>query len=74
MAGSEHGPRETSSAAGGGPPPPRPTWVKILGILLVLIVVAALVMALAGSDHGPGRHQFGGGDPVSHTPPVQRNS
>jgi hypothetical protein len=38
-------------------PPGAPRWVKLLGIALALVVVAAMVaMLLLGGDHGPGRH------------------
>ncbi len=42
-----------------------PRWVKVFGIVglvLVLLVVAAL---LIGGKHGPGRHTGGVGDPSS---------
>lgn len=55
----------------GSQPPPRPRWVKVSAIIAaVLIVGVVLVMALAGGDHGPGRHTPGGDD-AGHTPPVQ---
>ena len=48
-----------------------PRWVKVSGIVvIVVIVVAVAIMALAGGDHGPGRHLPGGEDaPAEHTPP-----
>ena len=56
-------------------PPRRPTWVKVLGIVLALAVVVTIaVMVLAGGEHGPGRHLPGGNDPAGHTPPVQHDS
>lgn len=73
MTHSENGPHETSAASGPGALPARPTWVKVCGILLAVIVVAAIVMALAGSDHGPGRHSPDG-DAGGHAPPVQHDS
>ena len=51
-----------------------PRWVKVMGIVALLVVVAVVVlMAVAGGDHGPGRHLPGGdkSTPTSagHTPP-----
>lgn len=67
---------ESPSGANNGPatsPPARPIWVKVFGIILALIVVVVVVKALAGEEHGPGRH-LPGGDSESHTPPVQHDS
>ncbi|WP_433786842.1 hypothetical protein ACQPX6_08430 [Actinomycetospora sp. CA-101289] len=39
-----------------------PRWVKIsLVIAVALVLVAIAVMALSGSEHGPGRHLGGVG-------------
>ena len=57
-------------------PPPRPRWVKIAGLVVVVLVVILVVGKIAGVEHGPGMH--GGGDSTStvqtvesggHTPP-----
>ena len=40
-------------------PPGAPRWVKITIAVAAVLVLAALVVALAGGEHGPGRH-FGG--------------
>lgn len=48
-------------------PPGMPRWVKyLIGALLAVVVVAILVMLIAGGDHGPGRHAApaGGGSPA----------
>lgn len=38
-------------------PPGAPRWVKVLGIIaLVLIAVVVVVMIAGGGEHGPGRH------------------
>ena len=52
-------------------PPPRPTWVKVALVVVLVIVAAVIVMAIAGGEHGPGRHVPGGGD---HTPAVEHDS
>jgi len=50
-----------------------PRWVKVsgmIGIVLVLLVVVLLVTGVGGpGGHGPGRHSRSG-DPGGSTPPV----
>jgi len=63
---------DTGDDTGVGPDrestPGIPLWVKVFGIVVVLLVVIALVTGLGGpGGHGPGRHT-GGGD----TPPVEQ--
>lgn len=75
MGSPEHTPEGSSATLGPGSPPPRPTWLKVFGIVLALIVVIVIVKALAGGGgHGPGRHMPGGGNPQGHTPPMQHDS
>ena len=45
-------------------PPSAPRWVKVAAIVAGVILAAILVMALAGGEHGPGRHLPGGSDHV----------
>lgn len=52
-------------------PPPRPTWVKVALVLALVVFAAIVVIAIAGGEHGPGRHLPGGG--VGHTPPVEHS-
>ena len=40
-----------------GPTAGLPRWVKVSGIIALVLVVLVLVLLLAGGDHGPGRHQ-----------------
>ncbi|MGQ0535952.1 MAG: hypothetical protein ACT4PT_07755 [Methanobacteriota archaeon] len=43
--------------ASGDAPPPMPGWVKAFAIVLVVLVVLAfLIAALGGPEHGPFRH------------------
>jgi hypothetical protein len=43
-----------------------PTWVKVFGIVAVILVVLVVVFFLIGrAGHGPGRHTLSGG----HTGP-----
>ncbi len=50
-----------------------PRWVKILGIIVIVLVllVGTLMLAGVGGDHGPGRHRPSG-DPGGHTLPIAR--
>jgi hypothetical protein len=46
--------------------PPR--WVKVAGVIALALVVLALIVLLAGGNHGPSRHQSSpghGGRPPS---------
>lgn len=50
--------------------PPR--WVKVSAIVAgILIVVVIAVMLLTGGQHGPARHGFGLGAPISPPAAVQ---
>ncbi len=54
------------------PPPYRtPRWVKIVGIIALVLVVLVGILLLAGigGEHGPGRHMPSGGA-GGHTPPA----
>ena len=61
-------------------PPGAPRWVKVLGILAVVVVVLVGVMLLTGGagEHGPGRHSGGGDTPSEgtggQTPPAERHT
>ena len=45
-----------------GSPPGTPRWVKVLGIIaLVVALLAVIAMFVGGGDHGPGRHVPSGG-------------
>jgi hypothetical protein len=46
--------RRSEENADGDGPPPMPTWVKLAGILVALLVVTAVIVHLAGG--GMGRH------------------
>ena len=52
-------------------PHTTPRWVKVMGIIVAVAVVAIVIAALAGGEHGPGRHT-----PDSdgeHSPPMQHS-
>jgi hypothetical protein len=48
-----------------------PRWVKVFGIVALALVVAFVVLQLAGvgGRHGPGRHLPGDDAPAGNTPP-----
>jgi hypothetical protein len=45
--------------------PPTPRWVKVFGIiaLVVILLVGIILIAGVGGEHGPGRHGGGGNTP-----------
>ena len=48
-----------------------PRWVKLVGIIVIILVllVGALMFAGISGDHGPRRHMPSGGH-QGHTPPI----
>lgn len=36
--------------------PGTPRWVKLFGIIALILVLLVAVMLLSGGEHGPGRH------------------
>lgn len=51
-------------------PTGAPRWVKVSGIIAIVLVVLVLVVMLAsGGRHGPGRH-LRSGDGGGHRPPA----
>jgi ABC-type transporter Mla subunit MlaD len=50
-----------------------PRWVKVFGIVALVVVLAFVVLVLTGrgGDHGPGRHTLSG-DAGGHAPPSVR--
>lgn len=55
-------PRHTDSK-----PHTTPRWVKVFGIIGLVVVLLFVVLFIVGGHHGPGRHMPGG-----DTPPAQR--
>jgi hypothetical protein len=39
-----------------GSPAGTPRWVKVLGIIIVVLLLLVGIMVLIGGEHGPGRH------------------
>jgi hypothetical protein len=51
-------------------PPGIPRWVKVFGIVaLVLVLLVIIMLFVSGGSHGPGRHIPSGGA-GSHMPPI----
>jgi hypothetical protein len=61
---------DTSVGPGRGSAPGTPLWVKVFGIIaLVLVLLVIIMMFASGGSHGPGRHMPSGGA-GGHTPPI----
>jgi hypothetical protein len=61
---------DTGMETGRGSPPGIPLWVKVFGIVaLVLVLLVIIMMFAGGGSHGPGRHMPSGGA-GGHTPPI----
>jgi hypothetical protein len=44
------------------PPAGTPRWVKVFGLVaLVVVVLFVVVLLIGGGEHGPSRHSPGGG-------------
>ena len=62
---------DTSVGPDGGSTTGAPRWVKVSGVIVLVLVVLFVVLKLTGlgGEHGPGRHSPGGGsDTTSDTP------
>lgn len=62
-----------TSVPGRGSRPATPRWVKVFGIVALIVVVLVVVMlVVGGGNHGPGRHTGGdaeAGAASGHTAP-----
>jgi hypothetical protein len=38
------------------PPTGTPRWVKVVGIIVIVVILALLMVGLVTGGHGPGRH------------------
>lgn len=50
------------------PYPGTPRWVKVFGIIVMIVVVLFVAMMFIGGEHGPGRHTTSG-DAGGQAPP-----
>jgi hypothetical protein len=46
-----------------------PRWVKLFGVILLVLIVLVGIMLLSGGEHGPGRHL-----PPSHVAEVESST
>jgi hypothetical protein len=53
--------RDTGVGPDRGSPTGVPRWVKVFGIIGIVVVLLVVIMLLAGGGHGPGRHTPSGG-------------
>jgi hypothetical protein len=44
-----------------GSPEGTPRWVKVFGLIALVVVLLFVVLLLIGGPHNPGRHMRGGG-------------
>lgn len=50
-------------------PPNTPRWVKVCGIIaIVLVLLFVIKIFIIGGEHGPGRH-MSGGEPIEQEEP-----
>jgi len=50
------------------PYPGTPRWVKVFGIIVIVLVLLVVAMMFIGGEHGPGRHAPSG-DAGGRVPP-----
>jgi hypothetical protein len=64
---------DTQASPAGGAPTGTPRWVKVFGIIALVVVVLLVILLVAGrgGGHGPGRHLPGGDRSDGHTGPPQ---
>ncbi len=62
------GPGDDAGAdIGGEPPVHAPRWVKVSGVIaLVVVAMLALLLLAGGGQHGPGRHAPSGDQQQRH--------
>jgi len=61
---------DTGMGSAVGPAPSTPRWVKVFGIIALVVVLLVAIMLISG--HGPGRHMhgaMGGAGLGGYTPP-----
>ena len=50
------------------PYPGTPRWVKVFGIIVIVVILLVFAVMFIGGEHGPGRHTPSG-DAGSQVPP-----
>jgi hypothetical protein len=46
-----------------------PRWVKVAGLIALVVLLLFVILLLTGGGHGPGRHTSSGGSPGGHASP-----
>lgn len=72
MTRQEREPDTSAAPSAGASTPGTPRWVKVFGVIALIVIVLFVVVLLArGGEHGPGRHSGDGGSetPTGHTGP-----
>jgi hypothetical protein len=64
-AGRSNASDEAASEAGRRSTEGTPRWVKVFGIVALLVVVLFVVLLIAGGPHNPGRHSGTGVGPTA---------
>lgn len=54
-------PTQPDSKAGTDGNGTMPRWVKVFGIIALIVLLLFIIMLLTRGSHGPGRHLRGGG-------------
>ena len=66
-----HSHRDTSEGPDRRSTSRTPRWVKVCGIVALVLVLMVVALVLAGGGrHGPGRHTASGADAAARTPPA----
>lgn len=52
-------------------PPKTPRWVKVFGIIAIVVVLLFVAMMVIGGEHGPGRHSGDAGSQVAPSSVVE---
>lgn len=55
------------------PYPGIPRWVKVSGIIAIVMVLLVIIIMFTG-EHGPGRHAPFGDPGAAHTPPMEHGT
>jgi hypothetical protein len=64
---------KTHVGPGRGSTPSTPRWVKVFGIIFIVLVLLVVIIMFTGvgGKHGPSRH-ISSGNPGGHTPPIDQ--
>ena len=60
VVGRDRTPTVPLRTADAGGPPGMPGWVKVSGVMVLVLVLLLVIAMVVGGDHGPGRHMPSG--------------